>query len=85
MSWSFRKAGTDVAALMAAVFEEHAPQDVKERIAAQINAVKLQPHQAIVVLSAGHYETPSASPSWGKSTEETSVFVLPLIDTPLAP
>lgn len=84
MSWSFRKVGTDKAALAAAVMAESAPQEVKERVAAQVHAIELKPHQAIVVESSGHHEQPQPYPAWGSPTQEkTTVAVMPLIDTPL--
>lgn len=88
MSWSFRKAATNKAAMVNALKEPAlgAPMEVRARCIAQVEAINLQPGQVVVVISQGHYDVPTPYPSWGKSTEETQVFVLPLsVDVPSVP
>jgi hypothetical protein len=87
MSWNFRKAGKDVAALKAAVQVESAPQALKDEVCARIDYQRAHyPNAAaILVHSYGHLETTSDG---SLTLRGASIFIdvqpVSWIDTPVA-
>lgn len=85
MSWNFRKAGLDVAALKAAVRNESAPESVKDEICSRLDGIAERPAFAgpfvVVVETHGHTEGDPARPWKHVSDIKISVGAIPLTVT----